>query len=77
MLSLSPLTVHAEGSIASIAKQEGDEVQADEVLFQIDTDKVTVDVRAPEAGHLEKILVRIALVPSSFLSVQSLASPWS
>ncbi len=31
-------------------------MEADEVLFQIDTDKVTIDVRAPEAGRLEKIL---------------------
>ena len=30
---------------------------ADEVLFQIETDKVTVDVRAPEEGTIESILV--------------------
>ena len=29
----------------------------DEVLFQIETDKVTIDVRAPESGVLEDVLV--------------------
>ncbi len=29
----------------------------DEVLFQIETDKVTIDVRAPESGVLEDVMV--------------------
>ena len=48
---------HAEGTIASIAKRPGDAVATDEVLFQIETDKVTVDVRAPEEGTIESVLV--------------------
>jgi len=32
-------------------------VDVDEVLMQIDTDKVTIDVRAPEAGVVAKMLV--------------------
>jgi 2-oxoglutarate dehydrogenase E2 component (dihydrolipoamide succinyltransferase) len=49
--------VHAEGSIAGILKQPGEGVETDEVLFQIETDKVTIDVRAPQSGTLEEILV--------------------
>ena len=46
-----------EGTISAILKQEGDSVKMDEAIFQIETDKVTVDVRAPEAGTLDKIMV--------------------
>lgn len=46
-----------EGTISAVLKQEGDSVEMDEAIFQIETDKVTVDVRAPEAGVLKKILV--------------------
>jgi len=51
--------VHAEGSIAGILKQPGEGVETDEILFQIETDKVTIDVRAPQSGTLEEILVRL------------------
>ena len=54
---------NAEGTIASIAKQPGDAVAVDEVLFQIETDKVTMDVRAPESGTIESILVRACMGP--------------
>lgn len=47
-----------EGTISAILKQEGDAVEMDEALFQIETDKVTVDVRAPEAGVIDRIMVR-------------------
>ena len=47
-----------EGTISAILKQEGDAVEMDEAIFQIETDKVTVDVRAPEAGVIDKIMVR-------------------
>ena len=46
-----------EGTISAVLKQEGDSVEMDEAIFQIETDKVTVDVRAPEAGVLSKVLV--------------------
>lgn len=46
-----------EGTISAVLKQEGDSVEMDEAIFQIETDKVTVDVRAPEAGVLNKIMV--------------------
>ncbi|DBB00319.1 hypothetical protein WJX77_011327 [Trebouxia sp. C0004] len=47
-----------EGTISAVLKQEGDSVKMDEAIFQIETDKVTVDVRAPEAGVLNKIMVK-------------------
>lgn len=46
-----------EGTISAILKQEGDAVEMDEAVFQIETDKVTVDVRASEAGVINKIMV--------------------
>lgn len=44
-----------EGSIASVMKAVGDEVAMDEVVAQIETDKVTVDVRAPSAGRVTAV----------------------
>jgi len=48
-----------DGAIAAILKQPGDTVEEDEPILQIDTDKVTIDVRSPTAGTLEAILVSI------------------
>lgn len=47
-----------DGAIATILKQKGEQVKEDEVLMQIETDKVTIDVRAPASGTVEAILVR-------------------
>jgi hypothetical protein len=46
-----------EGSIAAVLKAPGDTVAVDEVIAQIETDKVTIDVRAPTAGVIGEILV--------------------
>merc|ERR1719197_1706980 len=46
-----------EGSIASIDKPVGSTVQADDIIAQIETDKVTIDVRAPESGTVTEVLV--------------------
>ncbi|KAK9818665.1 hypothetical protein WJX74_000957 [Apatococcus lobatus] len=46
-----------EGTIASVLKQQGESVAEDETILQIETDKVTIDVRAPKAGKLEAVLV--------------------
>lgn len=48
-----------EGTIASIDKEVGDAVEEDEVIAQIETDKVTIDVRSPAAGVIDKILVSV------------------
>jgi 2-oxoglutarate dehydrogenase E2 component (dihydrolipoamide succinyltransferase) len=47
----------AEGTVAGWRKQVGDRVQADEILLDIETDKVSMEVPAPQAGVLAKILV--------------------
>ncbi len=46
-----------EGTVSNWHKKEGDQVAADELLFDIETDKVSMEVPAPAAGVLAKILV--------------------
>ena len=48
----------SEGTIAEILKAEGDSVAEDETIAQIETDKVTIDVKAPAAGTLTELKVR-------------------
>ncbi len=45
-----------EATILSWIKNEGDPLQADEVVAELETDKVTMEVRAPSGGILGKIL---------------------
>ncbi|CBJ27482.1 2-oxoglutarate dehydrogenase, E2 component [Ectocarpus siliculosus] len=42
----------SEGTIVEWAKQPGDSVELDEVVVVLETDKVSIDVRAPSAGTL-------------------------
>jgi 2-oxoisovalerate dehydrogenase E2 component (dihydrolipoyl transacylase) len=46
-----------EGTIARWFKAEGDEVEKDEPLCEIDTDKVSAELPSPFAGKIEKLLV--------------------
>jgi pyruvate dehydrogenase E2 component (dihydrolipoamide acetyltransferase) len=46
-----------EGTIITWCKQEGDAVQADDILLEIETDKAATEVPAPMAGVLARILV--------------------
>ena len=46
-----------EGTITRWAKQVGDTVAADEVLFEVSTDKVDSEVPSPAAGVLQEIRV--------------------
>ncbi|PSJ38190.1 2-oxoglutarate dehydrogenase complex dihydrolipoyllysine-residue succinyltransferase [Zobellella taiwanensis] len=46
----------ADATIATWHKQPGDRVERDEVIVDIETDKVVLEVPAPEAGVLEAIL---------------------
>ena len=48
----------SDGTVAVILKQPGDAVEEDEPILQIETDKVTIDVRAPKAGIIDSILVK-------------------
>src|SRR5881227_2459429 len=46
-----------EGTILEWLKQVGDEVEADEGIVEVSTDKVDAEVPAPSSGILTKILV--------------------
>ncbi|MEC8633019.1 MAG: 2-oxoglutarate dehydrogenase complex dihydrolipoyllysine-residue succinyltransferase [Pseudomonadota bacterium] len=48
-----------DGEVSLWHKQEGDFVQRDELLVEIETDKVVMEVVAPEAGRLDRILVDV------------------
>ncbi len=45
-----------EGTVAQWLKKPGDTVAQDEPVVEVETDKVTLEVNAPAAGVLEKIL---------------------
>jgi pyruvate dehydrogenase E2 component (dihydrolipoamide acetyltransferase) len=45
-----------EGRIVAWHKREGDSVAAGDVLFEVETDKATMEVEAPAAGTLRRIL---------------------
>ena len=47
-----------EATIAQWYKKEGEEVAADEVLVELETDKVSVEVNAPAAGVLSEIVAK-------------------
>jgi pyruvate dehydrogenase E2 component (dihydrolipoamide acetyltransferase) len=48
----------AEGTLTRWLKSVGDEVERDEDLFEISTDKVDADIPAPAAGVLSEVLVQ-------------------
>jgi pyruvate dehydrogenase E2 component (dihydrolipoamide acetyltransferase) len=56
MPKLSPTM--EEGTIAKWRKKEGEYVNAGDVLFEVATDKATVEHSALDAGFLRKILIR-------------------
>src|SRR5436305_4858929 len=47
-----------EGTITRWAKQVGDKIEEDEVLFEVSTDKVDSEVPSPAAGYVAEILVQ-------------------
>lgn len=55
MPALSPTMT--EGNLAKWLKNEGDAVEAGEVIAEIETDKATMEVEAVDEGVLKKILV--------------------
>lgn len=48
----------SEGTIIGFMKEAGEEVDEDDIIAQIETDKITVDVRAPKKGVVTDILVK-------------------
>ncbi len=47
-----------EATVAQWLKKEGESVNADEPIVELETDKVTLEVNAPEAGVISKISVQ-------------------
>ena len=45
----------ADGEVAAWHKQEGEAVSRDELIVEIETDKVVMEVVAPEDGVISKI----------------------
>jgi pyruvate dehydrogenase E2 component (dihydrolipoamide acetyltransferase) len=48
-----------EGTVTRWLKQEGEQVEADEPLLEVSTDKVDTEIPSPAAGVLTKILVAV------------------
>ena len=46
-----------EGTVAEWRKQEGDAVAEDEIIAEVETDKITNELPAPASGIVVKILV--------------------
>lgn len=46
----------SEATVAQWLKKEGDAVEADEPIVELETDKVTLEVNAPQAGVISKIV---------------------
>ena len=47
-----------EATVARWMKAEGDTVEEDEAVLELETDKVSVEVMAPQSGTLTNILVQ-------------------
>src|SRR5438552_2897757 len=48
----------SEGTITRWLKQEGEQIEADEPLLEISTDKVDTEVPSPASGTVTQILVQ-------------------
>ena len=76
----------AEATMLQWKKKVGDSVAADEILIDIETDKVVLEVPAPSAGVLAEILVGdggtvaaeqlIARIDTRLLRLQPKAIAW-
>src|SRR3982750_3125187 len=47
-----------EGTLTKWLKKPGDQVERDEALFEISTDKIDSEIPSPAAGVLQEILVK-------------------
>lgn len=75
----------SEAAIAKLHKKVGDAVKADELIVELETDKVTLEVNAPSAGVISDLKVKegdnvkvgdlIALMENSGASVSVKAAP--
>ena len=61
-----------EGTILEFGKKVGDHVALEEMVASVETDKVTVEVRAPAAGTITKLFASIddtVIVGSDFMEI--------
>ncbi len=47
-----------EGTIVSWKVSEGDQIEAGQIVFEVETDKATVEIEAADAGRLARIVVQ-------------------
>jgi 2-oxoglutarate dehydrogenase E2 component (dihydrolipoamide succinyltransferase) len=48
----------SEGTVVAWHKAVGDQVEMDEVLCEVETDKVTVEIRAPDSGVIQELYAK-------------------
>ncbi len=65
----------ADGTVANWVKKEGDQVNQDEIIAEIETDKVVLEVVAPSDGVLTKILKKEGDIVNSAEVIGSLMIP--
>ena len=61
-----------EGTILEFAKKVGDHVALEEMVASVETDKVTVEVRAPAAGTITKLFASVddtVIVGTDFMEI--------
>src|SRR5207245_9007079 len=63
----------SEGKIVRWLKKPGDKIEKGESLFEVETDKVTMEVEAYKAGYLRELLVAagetaVAMTPIAILT---------
>uniref|UniRef100_A0A7S3QLX1 Lipoamide acyltransferase component of branched-chain alpha-keto acid dehydrogenase complex, mitochondrial n=1 Tax=Dunaliella tertiolecta TaxID=3047 RepID=A0A7S3QLX1_DUNTE len=61
----------SEGSVAEIVAKQGQQIKVDDVIAQLETDKVTIDCKSAHAGILQQIKVNVGDVvkPGSVIAV--------
>uniref|UniRef100_A0A7S3R1E4 Lipoyl-binding domain-containing protein n=1 Tax=Dunaliella tertiolecta TaxID=3047 RepID=A0A7S3R1E4_DUNTE len=70
----------SEGTVAAILKHPGDEVKEDDIIAQIETDKVTIDVKYQQSapGVIKELLIKesdVVQVGNEFVVVDVGAAP--
>ena len=58
-ITLPPLSESMDkGKIVKWFKKEGEQVSKDEPLYEVETDKATIQIRTPGSGVVEKIMIQ-------------------
>jgi pyruvate/2-oxoglutarate dehydrogenase complex dihydrolipoamide acyltransferase (E2) component len=75
-----------DGTIATVLKAAGDSVKENETIAQIETDKVTIDIKAPSDGTILGVVVQeqetvvpgqlVATLDDAAAQVSAHSAPW-